>query len=108
MVNSCISSRAKFSFGSFSIPLELQITPPGGGEPIAYTRVSTMAKALDDLNNLMAWKNRKVIEGVLRRPDLRDVADGEVVGDERKRSADQFCLCEHEWQVPLSVLVATW
>ena len=46
------------------------IVPPGGGEPIAYTRVSTMAKALDDLNNLMAWKQRKTAEGLVRRPDL--------------------------------------
>lgn len=46
------------------------IVPPNGGEPVAYTRVSTMAKALDDLNQLMAWKGRKVAEGLLRRPDL--------------------------------------
>lgn len=35
-----------------------------------YTRVSTMAKALDDLNQLMAWKQRKTAEGLVRRPDL--------------------------------------
>lgn len=46
------------------------ITPPEGGAPVGYTRVSTLAKALDDLNNLMAWKQRKTAEGLVRRPDL--------------------------------------
>ncbi len=46
------------------------IAPPGGGEPTPYTRVSTLAKALDDTSGLMAWKQRKTAEGLLRRPDL--------------------------------------
>ena len=46
------------------------ILPPDGGEPTAYTRVSTMAKALDDQNGLMGWKQRKTAEGLCRRPDL--------------------------------------
>lgn len=46
------------------------ITPPGGGDPVPYTRVSTLAKALDDLSNLMTWGERKTAEGLLRRPDL--------------------------------------
>lgn len=46
------------------------IVPPGGGEPTAYVRVSTLAKALDDLNNLMLWKQRKTAQGLLMRPDL--------------------------------------
>lgn len=46
------------------------ITPPDGGDRIPYTRVSTLAKALDDLSNLMTWKQRKTAEGLLRRPDL--------------------------------------
>lgn len=46
------------------------IIPPGGGEPIAYTRVSTLAKCLDDLSNLMTWKQRKTAQGLLQRPDL--------------------------------------
>jgi hypothetical protein len=46
------------------------IVPPEGGDPVAYTRVSTLAKALDDLNQLMAWKARKTAEGLVRRPDL--------------------------------------
>lgn len=50
----------------WSRPLVLQ---PDGTE-LPYTRVSTLAKALDDLNNLMAWKARKTAEGLVRRPDL--------------------------------------
>lgn len=46
------------------------IVPVGGGKPVAYTRVSKLAKVLDDQNTLMAWKQRKVLEGVIRRPDL--------------------------------------
>ena len=46
------------------------IVPPEGGEPIAYTRVSTLAKALDDQSGLMAWKQRKTAEGLVRRADL--------------------------------------
>jgi hypothetical protein len=46
------------------------IVPVGGGEPVAFTRVSTLAKALDDQTQLMAWKQRKTAEGLLRRPDL--------------------------------------
>lgn len=46
------------------------IIPPEGGQPVAYTRVSTLAKALDDLSQLMAWKQRKTAEGLVRRPDL--------------------------------------
>ena len=54
------------------------IIPPNGGEPIGYTRVSTLAKALDDLNNLMAWKARKTAEGLVRRPDLLTLVSGAI------------------------------
>lgn len=54
------------------------IIPPGGGAPIAYTRVSTLAKALDDLNNLMAWKARKTAEGLVRRPELLTLISGAI------------------------------
>lgn len=72
-------------------PAELQrdrwgrplIIPPNGGKPIAYTRVSTMAKALDDLSNLMLWKQRKTAVGLLRRPDLLTRVAGAVAnGDD--------------------------
>jgi len=47
------------------------VIPPGGGSPVAYTRASTLAKALDDTSNLTAWKLRTVAVGLARRPDLR-------------------------------------
>lgn len=46
------------------------IVPAEGGAPVPYTRVSTLAKALDDQSALMAWKQRKTAEGLVRRPDL--------------------------------------
>jgi hypothetical protein len=59
------------------------IIPPNGGQPVAYTRASTMAKALDDLNNLMAWKQRKTAVGLLRRPDLLTRVAGAIAnGDD--------------------------
>ena len=54
------------------------ITPLDGGKPVGYTRVSTLAKALDDLNNLMAWKARKTAEGLVRRPDLLTLVSGAI------------------------------
>ena len=59
------------------------IVPPEGGKPVGYTRVSTLAKALDDLNNLMAWKARKTAEGLVRRPDLLTLVSGAIAnGDD--------------------------
>lgn len=52
------------------------IVPPDGGDAVPYVRVSTLAKALDDLNNLMAWKARKTAEGLVRRPDLLTLVAG--------------------------------
>lgn len=46
------------------------IIPTGGGSPVGYTRVSTLAKALDNLNMLMAWGERKTAQGLLQRSDL--------------------------------------
>jgi hypothetical protein len=52
------------------------IIPLGGGQPVPYTRASTLAKALDDQSNLMKWKQRKTAEGLVRRPDLITRAAG--------------------------------
>ena len=43
------------------------ITPVDGGDPMPYTRVSTLAKALDDKTALTDWKCRQVAIGPLRR-----------------------------------------
>lgn len=74
------------------------IIPPGGGDPVPYTRVSTMAKALDDTSNLMAWKQRVTAVGLARRPDLRTRLAGIIasnpddpVGGPGKRDLNAVC-----------------
>lgn len=46
------------------------ITPPEGGEPVAYQRVTTFVKALDDTFFLEQWKCRMVALGMASRRDL--------------------------------------
>jgi len=47
------------------------IIPPGGGKPEGYTRVSTLAKALDDGTALVAWKQRMTLVGTLLDEGIR-------------------------------------
>lgn len=56
-----------------------KIIPPGGGKPEAYTRASTGAKAIDDLNGLIGWAGRQVLRGLVARPDIYEFA--RTVGD---------------------------
>lgn len=72
------------------------VVPVGGGDPVAYVRASTMAKALDDLSGLMAWKQRKTAEGLLYRPDLLTrlagaLANGHPDDDDVKRAVNRVC-----------------
>lgn len=47
------------------------VTPAkGGGKPRGYTRVTTVAKTLDDGGGLMPWKATATVVGALRRPGL--------------------------------------
>lgn len=46
------------------------ITPPQGGNPVAYTRATTFVDALSDKSNLMAWKSRMAALGLAQRDDL--------------------------------------
>jgi hypothetical protein len=46
------------------------VIPPGGGNAIAYTRVTTFIDVLDDPFNLTQWKRRMVALGLAQRPDL--------------------------------------
>lgn len=48
--------------------------PRGGLVVRSYTRSSGYGKVLDDLNNLMGWKCRVTVLGVLERPDLLALA----------------------------------
>jgi len=77
----------EFTYPTVEIPRDRYgrplIVPPEGGKPVGYTRVSTLAKALDDKTALTKWKQRQVVIGLGARPDLVAVA-GAVKGDDRK------------------------
>jgi len=47
-----------------------KVTPPEGGKPKPYTRVSTLAKTLDDQYGLTSWKMRMTAIGVAINPSL--------------------------------------
>ena len=46
------------------------VIPPGGGKPVAYTRVTTYIDVLEDKYNLQKWMQRMVAIGLASRPDL--------------------------------------
>lgn len=77
----------EFTYPTVEIPRDRWgrplIVPPEGGKAIGYTRVSTLAKALDDKTALTKWKQRQVVIGLGARPDLVAVAAA-VKGDDRK------------------------
>ena len=62
------------------------IVPADGGKPVAYTRVSTLAKVLDDKTALTRWKQRQTAIGMSMRPDL--VAKAGAKRDD-KRTVDE-------------------
>lgn len=62
------------------------IVPLGGTKPEPYTRVSTLAKTLDDKTALAKWMCRQTAIGLSERPDLVSLIgvsrdDKRVVGD---------------------------
>jgi hypothetical protein len=63
------------------------ITPVDGGKPIPYTRVSTLAKALDDKTALTKWKCRQTAIGLSVRPDL--ITKTKAVEATDKRALDE-------------------
>lgn len=46
------------------------ITPPEGGDPVAYTRCTTFVGVLEDTYHLSLWSQRMVARGMAIRPDL--------------------------------------
>jgi hypothetical protein len=58
------------------------IVPVGGGKSVGYTRVSTLAKALDDKTALTQWKCRQTAIGLAARSDL--VTKTRAVGDDKR------------------------
>lgn len=47
------------------------VVPPEGGNPVGYTRVTTVAKTLDSEGGLAPWKATMCAEGILLRRGLR-------------------------------------
>jgi hypothetical protein len=47
-----------------------KITDPVSGKDRGYTRVTTIAKTMDDTGSLADWKTRMAITGLVKRPDL--------------------------------------
>lgn len=47
------------------------VVPPGGGNPVAYTRTTTYVGVIEDTFNLSRWQMRMVALGVVDRPDLQ-------------------------------------
>lgn len=46
------------------------VIPPNGGKAVAYTRVTTVAGAVDDTSGLMKWKARMTLVGAAKNPHL--------------------------------------
>ena len=63
-----------------------------GGKPVAYTRVSTLSKALSDSSGLTKWKMRMVLRGATQRPDLLAVAMSAGADDRRMDDVAQRML----------------
>jgi len=47
------------------------VVPPAGGDPIGYTRATTVAKVLDSGGGLASWKAAMTVQGMLLRSGLR-------------------------------------
>lgn len=65
------------------------ITPLSGGEPVAHTRCTDVAKVLDDTFNLELWKQRHLAKGLASRPDL--VALAQAVPLSEKKQFNRLC-----------------
>jgi predicted RecB family endonuclease len=65
------------------------VTPPNGGKPKAYTRVTTFAGSVEDMYGLGQWQQRMVALGLAKRPDLLlSVSAHEDDKDELNRIAE--------------------
>ena len=46
------------------------VVPPGGGDPVAYSRCTSYVDCIEDKTALDLWKQRQVALGLASRPDL--------------------------------------
>lgn len=61
------------------------VVPPEGGKPVAYTRATTVAKAIEDQHSLIAWKARVAAKGLTIRGELLKMI---AVTDDRTKLDD--------------------
>ena len=66
------------------------IIQPNGSKPVAYTRATTVAKAVEDQTNLMQWKQRQTLLGLIIRPDLALAAAAAKNIDDEKAQKKQL------------------
>lgn len=66
-MNTTFSTVAEIKRDRWGRPL---IVPPGGGKPVGYTRVTTLAKTLEEQSALAAWKQRMTLVGVTLQPHI--------------------------------------
>jgi hypothetical protein len=74
------------------------VVPPGGGKPVGYTRVTTVAKSLDDGGGLAPWKAAMTASGIIIRRGLRsqwealiaEYGDPWYAGGDAKRQAKRL------------------
>lgn len=73
------------------------IAPADGGKPRAYTRASTLGKAIEDTYHLSKWQQRSIAFGLSRRPDLVALVASIATNEGDDRSAlDELCEKAHE------------
>jgi len=60
-----------------------KISDPASGKERGYTRVTTIAKVLDDSSSLADWKTRMAITGIVQRADL--LAQASTALDDRSK-----------------------
>lgn len=73
------------------------IVPTEGGEPVAYTRVSTMANYLDNASGLTKWKTRMITRGMGLDEELAGLAAALpcFTGDRKKDGPTNALLDEY-------------
>lgn len=73
------------------------IIPKDGGPPVAYTRASTLGKAIEDTYHLSKWLQRSVAYGLSRRPDLIALVASIATNEGEDRGPlDELCEKAHE------------
>jgi hypothetical protein len=73
------------------------IVPADGGKAIAYTRASTLGKAIEDTYHLSRWLQRNVAFGLSRRPDLLALVAAISTNEGEDRGPlDELCEKAHE------------